>query len=87
MDTPGIKLITEAIALLLDGSTDSNSPEITSCATAFCVSTRGLAPLTVMVSSSAPTRRSPFTVAVNPAVSTIPSRLTVLKPARLKVTV
>ena len=44
------------------------------------MSTSGLAPVTVTVSSSAPTRMSAFTVAVNPPVSSMPSRLTVLKP-------
>ena len=51
------------------------------------MSTSGLAPVTVTVSARVPTGMSAFTVAVNPAVSPIPSRLTVLKPARLNVTV
>jgi hypothetical protein len=46
------------------------------------VSTTGLAPVTVIVSSSDPTRSSPFTVAVKPVVSSMPSRLTVEKPGR-----
>ena len=51
------------------------------------VDERGLAPVTVTVSSSAPTFMSAFTVAVNPDVSSMPSRLNVLKPGSVKVTV
>ena len=47
----------------------------------------GAAPLTVMVSSRDPTRRSAFTVAVKFPESSMPSRLTVLKPGSVKVTV
>ena len=54
----------------------------------FCMSTTGTRrPTTVTVSSSAPTFRSAFTVAVNVAGSSIPSRLTVEKPGSVKVTV
>ncbi len=53
----------------------------------FWVSTMGLAPETVTVSSSAPTRRSALTVAVNVAGSSIPSRLTVENPGSVNVTV
>ena len=42
---------------------------ITLCWTTFCTSTVGASPVTVIVSSSAPTRRSALTVAVNDAVS------------------
>ena len=52
----------------------------------FWVSTMGLAPVTVTVSSSAPTRRSALTVAVKVAGSSIPSRLIVENPGRVKVT-
>ena len=45
------------------------------------VSTTGDSPETTTVSASAPTAKSALTVAVNPVVSTIPSRLTVVKPA------
>jgi hypothetical protein len=44
-------------------------------------------PVTVIVSSSAPTRISTFTVAVNAAVSWMPSRRMTLKPGRVKTTV
>ena len=59
----------------------------TVCWSTLWVSTTGLSPDTVMVSSTAPTRSSAFTVAVNPVVSSTPSRLTVLKPGNVKVTV
>ena len=54
---------------------------------ALCTSTTGVSPVTVIVSASAPTLRSALMVAVNEPVSSIPSRLTVLKPCRVKVTV
>jgi hypothetical protein len=60
---------------------------ITRCWVMFCTSTVGASPVTVIVSSSEPTRRSLFTVAVNAAVSWIPSRRTVLNPASENVTV
>ena len=69
------------------GSASSSSFVATVCLRTLVVSTSGDAPLTVTVSSIEPTRRSPFTVAVNPAESWMPSRLTVLNPGRLKVTV
>ena len=50
-------------------------------------STTGEAPVTVIVSSSEPTPSSAFSVAVNSDGSTRPSRLNVLKPVRLNVTV
>ena len=53
----------------------------------FCTSTSGVSPVTVIVSSSAPTRRSASIFAVNEPASTTPSRLTVLKPGSVNVTV
>jgi hypothetical protein len=50
-------------------------------------STTGDAPVTVRVSSTEPTLMSAFTVEVNPDGSAIPSVLTVVKPAKEKVTV
>ena len=38
---------------------------MTRCCVTFCTSTAGASPVTVMVSSSAPTRMSALTVAVN----------------------
>jgi hypothetical protein len=59
---------------------------MTFCCVTFCVSTIGERPVTVIVSSSAPTFNSPLTVAVKPAESSMPSRLTVLNPASVNVT-
>src|SRR5262245_47667677 len=52
-----------------------------------CVSTTGVAPETVIVSSTAPTRRSALIVVTPAPVSTTPSRLTVENPDSVKVTV
>ena len=52
----------------------------------FCVSTTGLSPVTVMVSSSEPTFISTLIGAVKLLVSSTPSRFTVPKPASEKVT-
>ena len=57
------------------------------CFRTFCTSTTGDCPDTVTVSSSDPTRSSPFTVAVNAADNSMPSRLNVLNPVSVKVTV
>jgi hypothetical protein len=54
---------------------------------ALCTSTTGVSPDTVIVSASAPTLRSALIVAVNDPLSSTPSRLEVLKPCRVKVTV
>ncbi|MCY4507877.1 MAG: hypothetical protein OXG35_13090 [Acidobacteria bacterium] len=51
-----------------------------------CTSMTGDWPDTVIVSSRAPTPSSTLTGAVNPAVSSMPSRTTVVNPTRLKVT-
>jgi hypothetical protein len=59
---------------------------IVCCVRALCTSTIGVSPVTVIVSSSAPTRRSPLTVATNVPDSSMPSRRTVLKPASENVT-
>ena len=53
----------------------------------FCTSTTGLAPVTVMVSATSPTRMSALTVAVKPDVNSRPSRLTEPKPVNANVTV
>ena len=50
------------------------------CCREVCVSTTGLAPVTVTVSARAPTASVTFTVAVNPTPSSMPSRMTVEKP-------
>ena len=54
---------------------------------ALWTSTIGLSPVTVTVSSSVPTRMSAFTVETKSAGNSSCSRLNVLKPARVKVTV
>jgi hypothetical protein len=51
------------------------------------MSTTGASPVTVTVSCTPPTRRSPLTVAMKLPVSSIPSRLTVEKPGSVNVTV
>ena len=56
------------------------------CRLTLCVSTMGVSPLTVIVSSMAPTLMSTLIEAVKFPVSSMPSRLTVLKPVRLNVT-
>jgi hypothetical protein len=56
------------------------------CRRTLCTSTMGVSPVTVIVSSSAPTRRSSGTVTVTVPVSSMPSRLTVLNPASVAVT-
>src|SRR4051812_14433958 len=53
----------------------------------LCVSTIGVAPDTVMVSSTEPTRSSALMVAVNPVVSVMPSRLMLANPGSANVTV
>ena len=59
---------------------------MTRCCTVFCVSTTGLWPLTVIVSSSEPTFISTLMGAVKLLVSSMPSRLTVPNPASVNVT-
>ena len=66
----------------------SSSSRLTTCdRPAFCTSTSGASPVTVMLSSMEPTFISPFTVAVALAVSVMPSRRNVLKPCSVNVTV
>ena len=84
--TPGISWPTAKGSLPV-GMVSSVSRFITDCDTELRTSTSGDAPVTVMDSSSWPTCRSLFTVAVKAAQSRMPSRLTVLKPASVKVTV
>jgi hypothetical protein len=59
----------------------------TCCRFALWTSTIGLSPVTTIVSSSAPTRMSAFTGAVNAPSSSIPSRLTDVNPVSVNVTV
>src|SRR5712692_2199696 len=69
------------------GTASSRSRDRTCCCVALFTSTIGDAPVTVTVSSSAPTLISALTVAVKFAGSSIPSRLITLKPASVNVTV
>ena len=57
------------------------------CCLALCTSMIGVSPVTVMVSATAPTFRSALTVATNDPVSSMPSRLTVLNPVSVNVSV
>ena len=59
---------------------------ITRCSEADCTSTTGVWPVTVIVSSTAPSFISASTVAVNEPVSSMPSRLNVLNPGSVNVT-
>jgi len=83
---PGVIVATVLTFFVLNGSVSRSSVDITVCFRTFCVSTSGVAPLTVIVSSRAPTWRSPFTFAVKPAASSMPSRLKVLNPVSVNVT-
>ena len=69
------------------GMAASTSWSITACRVVLCTSTIGDSPLTVMVSSSEPTRMSALTVKTAVPVSSTPSRLNVEKPESVKVTV
>ena len=84
--TPGImKAATWGVRPV--GIASSNSWLMTRCRFALWMSTIGDSPVTVTVSSTAPTRITALTVAANDPLSSIPSRRTELKPGRLKVTV
>ena len=72
---------------LFIGSASTTSFVSTCCCCTCCTSMSGDSPVTVMVSSSAPTDNCASMFAVNCAVSTMPSRTTVEKPGRLKVIV
>ena len=56
------------------------------CRRTLWTSTIGVAPLTVIVSSTAPTFMSALMVATNEPVSSMPSRLTVLNPVSVNET-
>jgi hypothetical protein len=85
-NTPGF-MAAKLTKLRSVGSTSITSREAVCFWTTFWVSTIGLAPETVIVSSTEPTFMSALTVAVKAVVSSIPSRLTVLKPVSENVTV
>ena len=68
------------------GTVSSRAWEITFCCVMFEVSTSGVCPDTVTVSSSPPTFSSTFKIAVKLGPSSRPSRLKVLKPGSVNVT-
>ena len=70
-----------------DGSAPINSSFNTCWRIVLCTSTTGDSPLTVIVSSSAPTRISVLTEATKAPVSSMPSRFEVANPGSVKVTV
>ena len=69
------------------GTASTTSFVTTFCTLALRTSTSGVWPVTVMVSASSPTFISAFTVATNEPPSSIPSRLNVLNPGSVNVTV
>ncbi len=69
-----------------DGIAASASRSMICCWRALCTSTTGDSPVTVIVSSSEPTFKSRFTVATKLPDSSMPSRLTVVKPVSVAVT-
>jgi hypothetical protein len=83
---PGMSTPSATTDLVPTGIALMTSRVSTRCCVTFCTSTVGASPVTVIVSSSAPTRMSALTVAVNDDVSSMPPRLTVLNPGRVKVT-
>ena len=85
-NTPGF-IAAKLTKLRSVGSTSITSRDAVCFWTTFCVSTMGLAPETVIVSSTEPTFRSALTLAVNADVSSMPSRFTLLNPVSVNVTV
>ena len=73
--------------LLAAGVFATSSPLRICWRAAFCTSTIGVSPLTVIVSSSAPTFKSALIWTVPEPASSIPSRLTTLNPVNVKVIV
>ena len=67
------------------GSTLTRSAASTVCRRVVLTSTSGDSPVTVIVSSTAPTAISASTSATNAPCRTMPSRSTVLKPGSVKV--
>jgi hypothetical protein len=82
---PGVSVVIAAYPRLL-GMPARTSLSSVRTVCELCTSTTGVSPDTVTVSSRAPTFKSPFTVAMNVAVSSMPSRLNVLKPGSENVT-
>ena len=78
--------LSSAPAARVAGSVWMTSLFMTTSRFALWTSTTGVSPVTVIVSASAPTFMSALMVATNEPVSSMPSRLTVLKPVSVKVT-
>ena len=74
------------MCLLLVGNVSRTSFVTAVWRRTFCTSTSGLSPVTVIVSSSAPTCSSTLTFAVTPALMLIPSRRMTLNPGNVKLT-
>ena len=84
---PGVRVTRLLTCLVLMGRVESTSSVTRVWRRTFCTSTTGAAPVTVIVSSMPPTAMAESTLAVNPVVSSIPSRMIVLKPGSENVTV
>src|SRR6266850_2303841 len=84
-DMPGTRFCRPR-AFREDGIAEMMSLVMICCVRALCTSTMGVSPVTVIVSSSAPTLRSAFTVATKFPDSSIPSRRTMLNPGNSNVT-
>ena len=69
----------------MPGRDSITSPVSTVSRLAFWTSTTGVSPVTVIVSATAPTFNSALMVAVKEPVSSMPSRLTVVKPGNVNV--
>src|SRR5262245_40850918 len=84
--TPGISS-SRPFQLRAAGTLATSSPLNTACRVAFCTSTTGVSPATVIVSSSPPTDISVLTVTVPDPLSSMPVRATVLNPGSVNVSV
>ena len=82
---PGIRFCRPS-AFLEEGIAEMMSLVMICCVRALCTSTIGVSPVTVIVSSSAPTLKSAFTVATKFPDSSIPSRRTRLNPGNSNTT-
>ena len=81
----GINTMMPAYPLAV-GIAFTTSPLSVVCRLVLWTSTIGVSPVTVIVSVTAPTFISAFTVAVKDPVSSMPSRTTVVKPGSVNVT-
>ena len=84
--TPGMSS-SRPFQLRAAGTLATSSPLSTACRVAFCTSTTGVSPATVIVSSRPPTLMSLLTVTVPDPLSSMPVRTTVLNPGSVKVSV